>query len=145
MSDFKIIDPDFQARIHKSFHSQPFMEHIGAELIRVEAGFCEIQLPFRQELTQQNGFFHGGVVGTLADNSMGYASYSLMGASDSVLTVEYKLNLVSPGKGERLVARGHVVRSGRTLTVARSDVYAYLDGKEMLCASAQSTMMRLSP
>ena len=144
MADFEIKDPNFQERVRLAFHSQRFMEHLGAELTLIGAGFCEIQLPFREELTQQNGFFHGGIIGTLADNSMGFASFSLMGESDSVLTVEYKLNLVAPGQGEKLRARGEVIRPGRTLTVARADVFAVQDGVEKLCASAQSTMMRIT-
>ena len=145
MANPQPLDPDYKSRVLASFHSQPFMEHLGAEMTHVEPGFCEVRLPFRPELTQQNGFFHGGIVGTLADNSMGYASFSLMDAQDSVLTVEYKLNLVAPGKGELLVAQGQVVRPGRTLTVARADVFVELDGTRVLCASAQSTMMRITP
>ncbi|MDC8003705.1 PaaI family thioesterase [Aureisphaera galaxeae] len=119
------------------------MELIGAELVAVDAGYCEIRLPFREDLTQQHGFFHAGVVGTLADNTAGYAGYSLMQENASVLTVEFKLNLLAPGKGEALVAKANVLKSGRTLTVCRCDVYAVSEGQEKLCAAAQVTLIQL--
>lgn len=117
-------DPEFRERIAASFARQGLMETLGAELTRVEPGFCEIGLPFRPGLSQQHGYFHAGAIGAIADSAGGYAAYSLMGAADSVLSVEYKLNLLAPGRGERLEARGRVLRAGRTLTVCRVDVFA---------------------
>lgn len=143
MADFEARDPDYESRVRASFLKQQFMVYLGAEMTSAHPGFCEIRLPFRPELTQQNGFFHGGIVGTLADNAAGYASYSLMAATDNILTVEYKLNIVAPADGSELIARGHVLRPGRTLTVARSEVYALKNGIEVLCGSAQATMMRM--
>jgi uncharacterized protein (TIGR00369 family) len=143
MTAFEPKDPDFAARVTDSFRRQQFMTTLGAELARVGPGTCEITLPYSDAISQQHGYFHGGVIGTLADNAAGYASFSLMPADATVLTVEYKLNLVSPGKGERLLARGLVLRPGRTLTVAESKVYAVTGGEKSLCAIALATMMCL--
>ncbi len=120
------------------------MHLIGAELADVQAGAVEIHLPHRAEVTQQHGYFHGGVIGTIADNACGYAAYTLAPADHSVLTVEYKLNLMSPGTGERLVARGTVLRPGRTLVVTRADVFSVRDGTEKLAATALATMMLMA-
>ncbi|MFP5286708.1 MAG: PaaI family thioesterase, partial [Thermoanaerobaculia bacterium] len=91
-------DPDFAARVRASFERQGFMRSLGAELIRVEPGACEIRLPFREDLGQQHGYFHAGALGAIADSAGGYAAYTLMGANDSVLSVEYKMNLLAPGR-----------------------------------------------
>ena len=144
MANHEAVDPDFKRRVWDSFARQTFMGFIGAELAEVRPGFCEIRLPYRKELSQQHGFFHGGVVGTLADNVAGYSSYSLAGAGDSVLTVEYKLNLLAPARGDLLIARGDVIRAGRTLVIARSDVFAAQEARETLCATALTTMMILA-
>ena len=141
--DFAPKDPNFQQKVKDSFRRQRFMELIGAELTSIEAGYCEIRLPYREDLTQQHGFFHAGVVGTLADNAAGYAGFSLMEANASVLTVEFKLNLLAPGKGEVLLAKAQVLKSGRTLSVCRCDIYAVNEGKEKLCAAAQVTLIQL--
>ncbi len=143
METFTPKDPDFETRVRESFERQRFMDYIGARLASVGPGSCEIRLPYRRQLAQQHGFFHGGVVGTLADNSAGYAAFSLMPADATILTVEYKINLMAPGKGEELVARGQVVRVGRTLTVSRADVFAIEDGRESICASVLETLIRL--
>ncbi|MDP6067194.1 MAG: PaaI family thioesterase [Alphaproteobacteria bacterium] len=137
-------DPDFARRVAASFERQAFMRHIGAELVAVTPGACEIALPYRPELCQQHGFFHGGVVSTLADNVCGYAAFSLAGAEDSILTVEFKVNILSPGQGERLLARGQVVKAGRTLTISEARVYSVVEGQETLCAVALETLMPLA-
>ncbi|MDH4249119.1 MAG: PaaI family thioesterase [Deltaproteobacteria bacterium] len=144
MAEFTPQDPNYQTRVKASFQRQRFMETLGATLERLEPGVCEIHLAYRPELSQQHGYFHGGLVGTLADNASGYASYTLMGANDSVLTVEYKISLVAPGEGERLVAVGTVVRPGRTLTTARADVFAENRGVRTLCATALATLFTLA-
>ena len=143
MTEFAARDPYFEARVRASFDRQPFMHHVGAELTAVEPGKTEIRLPWRPELGQQHGYFHGGVIGTIADNACGYAAFTLAEADDSVLTVEYKLNFVAPGKGDELIARGEVVKPGRTLTVCEARVYALDKGKERLCAVALETLMLL--
>ena len=120
------------------------MKHPGAELSELRPGHCEIRVRFREQLAQQNGFFHAGVTGAIADSACGYAAYSLMPPDCSVLSVEYKLNLLAPARGELLVARAHVVRSGRTLTICAADVFVVRDGVETLCATSLSTIMALA-
>lgn len=137
-------DPDFAARVRSSFERQGFMRSLGAELTRVEPGACEIRLPFREDLGQQHGWFHAGALGAIADSAGGYAAYTLMGAADSVLAVEYKMNLLAPGRGEAAVARARVVKSGRTLAVCQVEVFVERDGAETLCALMQQTLIRMA-
>ena len=125
--------------VRESFGRQKAMALIGASLSVVESGRVEIELPYRDEITQQKGYVHGGIIGMIADNACGYSAYSLMPASASLVTVEYKINILAPARGS-LVARGEVVKAGRTLTVARAEVYAE-DGTHV--ASMQQTLMML--
>ena len=141
---FEAQDPNFADRIKGSFARQGAMTHLGARLTAVSPGFCEIQVAYSPELSQQHGYFHGGVVGAIADSAAGYAGYSLMPEHASVLTVEYKMNLLSPADGERLIARGHVIKPGRTLVVARADVLVVKEDKENLCATLLQTLMCLA-
>ena len=143
MKDFEAKDPDFAERVRKSFDAQGIMDHIGATLTLIEPGVCEIELPYSDAVSQQYGFFHGGVIGTIADSAGGYAAFGLMDAEDGILTVEYKLNLMAPADGDLLVARGQVVRAGRTLTVARAEVGVVKNGVEVACAAMQQTLMRI--
>ena len=131
-------------RVRESFARQGLMRHLGARLKELAEGRCEIEVDYREELTQQHGYFHAGVTAAIADSACGYAAYTLMGATDSVLTVEYKINLVAPAEGERLVARARVVRSGKTLKVCTADVFGVKGGKESLCATTLSTIMALA-
>jgi uncharacterized protein (TIGR00369 family) len=119
------------------------MGHLGATLAEVKPGYCEIRLPFPPELAQQHGFFHGGVIGTIGDSAGGYAALTLMPAGAGVLTVEYKMNLLAPGDGKLLIARGEVVKAGRSLVVSRADVAVVKDGTETLCATLLQTLMRI--
>ena len=137
---FQPADPAFAPRVRESFGRQRAMTLIGAALTRVEPGLAEVSLPFSEHNTQQKGFVHGGIVGMIADTACGYAAYSLMPASASLVTVEYKINILSPGRGD-LVARAEVIKPGRTLTVARADVYAQ-DGRHV--AAMQQTLMLLA-
>ena len=143
MKDFTATDPDFAERVRKSFDAQGIMDHIGATLTLIEPGVCEIELPYSDAVSQQYGFFHGGVIGTIADSAGGYAAFGLMDAEDSILTVEYKLNLMALADGDLLVARGRVLRAGRTLTVARAEVGVVKNGVEVACAAMQQTLMRI--
>ena len=143
MKDFTATDPDFAERVRKSFDAQGIMDHIGATLTLIEPGVCEIELPYSDAVSQQHGFFHGGVIGTIADSAGGYAAFGLMDAEDGILTVEYKLNLMARADGDLLVARGQVVRAGRTLTVARAEVGVVKNGVEVACAAMQQTLMRI--
>ena len=133
-------DPQFATRIRASFQRQKAMALIGASLTVVEPGRVEVALPWREDLTQQKGFIHGGIIGMIADTACGYAAYSLMPRDSSLVTVEYKINILAPARGA-LVARGEVIRPGRTLTVTRGEVYAE-DGKHI--ASMQQTLMMLA-
>jgi uncharacterized protein (TIGR00369 family) len=143
VSEFTANDPDFAARVQKSFDAQGVMGHIGARLEVIRPGYCEIELPYSDAVSQHYGYFHGGIVGTIADSAGGYAAFSLMDAEDRVLTVEYKLNLMAPADGDMLLARGQVLRPGRTLTVTRAEVSIFKDGRETVCAAMQQTIMRM--
>jgi uncharacterized protein (TIGR00369 family) len=140
---FEAPDPLFADRVRASFARQGVMALIGAEMALVEPGRCEIRLPFRPELSQQHGFFHGGVIGMIADSAGGYAAYTLMPADASVLTVEYKMNLLAPGNGELLIAEGHVLKAGRNLVISRAEVYVVKGGHETHCATIQQTLMTM--
>lgn len=133
----------YRKKVEESFARQQFMQLLNAELVDVQPGFCEIHLPYNERLTQQHGYFHAGAVSTIADNAAGYASFSLMEETASILTVEFKLNLLAPGDGERLIARANVLKSGKTLTICRTEVFAVKNGVEKLCAAAQSTLIQL--
>jgi len=113
------------------------MQLIGARLDAVEPGVVEISIPFREDLTQQDGFIHAGIVTTILDSACGYAAFTLMPAASSVLSVEFKVNLLAPAKGSTISARAEVKRAGRTLTVCSADAFA--DGK--LCATMLGTMI----
>ena len=134
-------DPHFAGRVRASFERQNAMQLIQATMPVIEPGATEIHLPHWQGVEQQHGFVHGGVVGMIADSSAGYAAMTVVPAGASVLTVEYKMNLMAPADGERLIARGRVVRPGRTLIVTQSEVFAIRDGRETLCALMQQTIM----
>jgi uncharacterized protein (TIGR00369 family) len=133
-------DPRFEQRCRESFSRQKAMGLIGASLARVAPGEVDVLLPYRDDLTQQKGYVHGGILGMIADTAAGYSAFSLMPAGCSLVTVEYKINILAPARGS-LVARGRVVRPGRTLTIARAEVYAD-DGKHV--ASMQQTLMLLA-
>jgi uncharacterized protein (TIGR00369 family) len=143
MTAFEPADPGFAARVRDSFARQTIMTLIGAELTRVAPGRVEIDLPFRADLCQQHGFFHAGVTATIADSAGGYAAFTLFPADSSVLTTEYKINLLAPAAGERLRAVGRVVKPGRTLTICEAEVFAVRDGTEKLCAKLLQTLMTM--
>lgn len=143
MRQFEAKDPRFAERVRASFGRQKVMAYLGAELAELRPGHCEIRLPYKPELSQQHGFFHGGVIGVIADSAGGYAAYTLMPADSSVLTVEYKMNLLAPGDGELLIAQGEVLKAGRNLVISRAEVYAVKAGRRTHCASMQQTLMTM--
>lgn len=143
MRMFEPSDPDFQARVCASFARQGVMRTIGAALSRVEPGLVTIELPYRPELSQQHGYFHAGMTSTIADSAAGYAAYSLFPADSSVLTVEFKINLLAPADGERLIATGRVKKPGRTLTICEFEVVALKDGIPTVCALGLETLICL--
>ena len=136
-------DPDWDAKVRASFARQTFMETIGARILALSPGYCEVELPFRRDLLQQNGYLHGGLVTTIAANATGYAAFSLMPPNSSVLGVDYKINLLDPAAGERFIAIGRVLKPGRTLSVVEGDIEAEAAGKRKLIAKMLTTMMCL--
>lgn len=138
---FEPATPDYEARVRASFDRQEAMRFIGAELTEVRPGYCAIVLPIRPELTQQHGYAHAGMVSTIVDTAGGYAGFSLFPPNASVLTVEFKVNLLAPASGERLVAEGFVVKPGRTLSITRGEVHAERHGRRTLVAIMQQTLM----
>jgi uncharacterized protein (TIGR00369 family) len=134
-------DPGYAARVRASFARQGAMRLIGARLTELRPGHCAIELPYRADLTQQHGYIHAGIVSAIADSAGGYAGFSLFPADASVLTVEYKLNLLAPAAGDRLIAVAEVVKPGRTLAITRGEVYAETAGRRTLCAIMQQTLI----
>ncbi len=139
--DLKLRNPDFEAVVRENYSRQYFMLHISAELGKFAPGFCTLHLKSRPELSQQNGFMHGGAVAALADVASGLAAFTLFEAGADILTVELKINYLAPAAGEEIIARGEVVKSGRTLTVVRSEVFAVADGVKTLCAAGMGSLM----
>ena len=135
------LNPSFIEEIRASFGSQSVMTLIGAKLGTIEPGIVEISLPYRDDLAQQHGYLHAGIVTTIADSACGYSAFSLMPAGSEVLSVEFKMNLLRPARGLRFVARGEVIKAGRTLTVVRGDVFGFSDDRKELIATMQGTMM----
>lgn len=131
----------YAARVRESFAKQGAMALIGAELDAVEPGWCSISIVPRASLSQQHGYVHAGIVSTIVDSAGGYAGYTLFPEDSSVLTVEFKLNLLAPAAGERLVAQGFVVKPGRTLVITRGEVHAERAGSRTLVAIMQQTLM----
>lgn len=144
MLQFEPRDPNFEEVIRASFHLQRVMSTIGARLRSVMPGAVEIELPFREDLTQQDGYLHAGITTTIVDSACGYAAFTLMPAGSGVLTVEYKVNFVAPARGEMFIATGRVLRPGRTLTLCNGEVNAEEGEKRTLIAAIQTTMMRIA-
>jgi uncharacterized protein (TIGR00369 family) len=141
---FSPANPDFEQRTRASFARQGAMGLIGAVLEKLEPGRVEISLAFRPELSQQHGFFHAGIISTIADTAGGYAGFTLFPADSGVLTVEFKVNLIAAAEGDRAIAVGQVLRSGRTLTVCHLDAFVEKDGKRVHCATGLQTLMALA-
>jgi uncharacterized protein (TIGR00369 family) len=141
MNSFQPSDPDFESRVRASFAAQKLMMTLRAELAKVAPGEVAIEIPFSEELTQQNGFIHAGVITSIADSACGYAAYTLMAADSAVLSVEFKVNLLSPAIGEKFSARAEVIKPGRTLTICRADVFAINSGEEKMIATMLATMI----
>jgi len=131
----------YEARVRESFARQGAMKLIRAAISEVAPGYCAIAVAPRPELSQQHGYVHAGIVSAIVDSAGGYAGFTLFPEDASVLTVEFKLNLVAPAKGERIVAEGFVVKPGRTLAITRGEVYAEEGGKRTLVAIMQQTLM----
>jgi uncharacterized protein (TIGR00369 family) len=137
------IDPQFADRVRASFATQSIMTTIGAAMTRVAVGEVDIELPFRKDLGQQNGYIHAGVIATILDSACGYAGYTLIPSAANMLTVEFKINLLRPAVGDKFIARGRVVKPGKTLTVCTGEVVAIGPDGEKAVAVMTSTLMTL--
>ena len=141
---FTPADGAFEQRVRASFARQRLMTTIGAELTSVSPGEVVIELPFREDLTQQHGYLHAAITTAIVDSACGYAAYTLMPADAAVLTVEFKVNFLAPAAGRRFVADGRVTKPGRTLTVTMGDVVALTDAGQKTIATMLATMMVVS-
>lgn len=133
-------NPNFVDEVRTSFAAQSIMQLIGAELTLIQPGLVEIALPYRQDLTQQDGYLHAGIITTIADSAAGYAAFTLMPAGARVLSVEFKVNLLRPASGASFLARAEVIKPGKTLTVVRADVFGLEEGERTLVATLLGTM-----
>jgi len=143
MTTYRPRDDAFEARVRDSFSRGAILKVLGTRMSRCEPGFVELSQPVTPVTLQHHGYVHGGVISTLMDIAGGHAAQTLMGAADSVLTVEFKINMLAPGDGETLRAEGHVVRPGKRVTVCRMDLYAVKDGIETPICIGQGTYMRM--
>lgn len=136
-------DENFVEKVRASFSAQSVMKLIGAEITKIEAGAVDIELPYRKDLTQQNGFVHAGIITAIADTACGYAAFSLMPKDADVLSVEFKVNLLSPAIGEKFLAEGRVLRAGKTLTIVQGNVFAVSENQQKHVAMMLATLMCL--
>lgn len=141
MPEYAFYDPGYPGILIENFNSQKTMRWLGATLTDVRPGFAEVTLPWREEFTQQSQSVHGGLLATIADNAGGYAAWTLEPNDSNMLAVEFKINLLAEARGDPIIARGYVVKHGRSLSVSRIDIYSVEDGEEKLCAVMQQTLM----
>ena len=144
MTSFDSVDPAFADRVRESFGRQAVMKTIGAALIKVSPGEVHVELPFRTDLTQQHGFLHAAVITAIVDSACGFAALTLAPRDAAVLTIEYKVNFLSPGSGERMTARARVLKRGRAVTICAGDVYAQQGQKERHIATMIATIANVS-
>ena len=140
----KIIDPDYESRIRSSFAKQGVMQTFGARLVKVAPREVVIEFAYTPSLSQQHGYIHAGAITTVVDSACGYAAYTLMAADSEVLTIEYKVNFMSPARGEMFRCIGRVLRAGRTITVCSGDVVAVAGGEEKVVATMLATMIEVA-
>lgn len=138
---YEVKDPAYEVKVRESFGKQAVMTLIGASLLKTAPGEVTIELPFRSDLTQQNGFLHAGILATVLDSACGYSAFTLMPPGAQVLSIEFKINLMSPAIGEKLIAKGHVVRAGRTVTVCDATGFMEQDNSTKAVAKITATMM----
>lgn len=141
MTSFSFSDPNFESRVRANFAKQGMLTTLGGSIGLVRPGEVHLLAPFDARFTQQDGFLHAGVVTTLMDSACGYAAFSLMPADSRVLSVEFKVNLLAPARGERYRAEGRVIKHGRTLTVCEGKLFSIEKEQETLCAIMQATMI----
>lgn len=145
MVEFAAKNPDFESRTRQSFDRQQMMKTLGIRLRSVGPGRVELEMPYHADFTQQHGFLHAGTVSTALDSACGYAAFSLMPADAAVLTIEFKVNLLSPARGERFLFRAEVIKPGRTISLADGRAWAVGEnGDEKLIATMTATMMAVT-
>jgi uncharacterized protein (TIGR00369 family) len=140
----RLAEPGFEERVAESFARQAVMRLVGATLTCITPGLIEIEMPFGADLTQQHGFLHAGIISTALDSACGYAALSLMPKEAAVLTIEFKVNLLAPGRGERFLFRGEVTKPGRNIIVSDGKAFAVDDGEARLIATMTGTMMAIA-
>ncbi len=138
---FEPSDPDYQRKVQNSFARQGAMQALNITIERLEPGWIELKLPYQKAFTQQHGFLHAGIISTALDSACGYAAFSLMPKEAAVLSVEFKVNLLSPAKGDSFRVVGHVIKPGKTITVCQAEAYAYFDHQNKLIAQMAGTIM----
>ena len=143
MNDPAPKDPRFETRVRASFAKQGLMGTLGASIARISPGAVDLVLPMSPAVSQQRGFMHAGAVASIADSAAGYAALTLMPPGAGVLTAEFKINLLAPARGDRIVARGRVIKAGRTLTLAQTEVFAEREGQERLVSLLTATLMTI--
>ena len=141
MTQFVVKDPSFEEKVKESFYRQEAMRTIGARVVLVEPGYIELEFIYSQKLTQQHGYIHAGMTSAVLDSACGYAAFSLMPKNTEVLTIEFKINLLSPAQGERFMAIGRVKKPGRTITVCDGELFAFSEGSKKLVATMTGTLM----
>ena len=140
-TQFKPSDESFDAKVRESFNRQEIMKTVNASILAVRPGEVELEFPYQANLTQQHGFIHAGIVSTVLDSACGYAAFSLMPKDADVLTIEFKINLLSPAKGSRFKTVGTVKKPGKNITVTQGELFSYEDGKQTLVATMVGTIM----
>ncbi len=141
MPEYEFYDPQYPELLKANFYRQKTMRWIGAQLTDVRPGYAEVTLPWREEFTQQSNSIHGGILATIGDNAGGYAAWTLEPNDANMLAVEFKINILGAAKGDPIIARGSVVKHGRTLTISRVDIFSVAKGLEKLCAIMQQTLL----
>ncbi len=141
---FTVKDTLYKEKVRESFSLQDVMNTIGAAPVLIEPGHVEIEFAYKKNLTQHHGFIHAGIVSTVLDSACGYAAYTLMPENTSVLTIEFKINLLSPAQGDKFVAIGKVKKPGRTITVSEGELFALHAGSSKLVATMTGTLMTMS-
>jgi len=144
MPGFAPKNPDYRAVATATFDSQQAMRTLGISIERLAPGEIELAMPYRADLTQQNGFIHAGIITAALDSACGIAAFTLMPADSDILTVEFKTNLLAPAKGQRFAFRASVVKPGRTLTVCEAQAFAWHDDAETLIATMTGTLIALT-
>lgn len=143
MHHFSVKDPNYSERVRSSFNQQQAMRTLGTHILNIEPGVVELGFKHCERLTQQHGFIHAGIVSTVLDSACGYAAFSLMPVDTAVLTIEFKINLLAPAKGDSFIAIGQVKKPGRTITVCDGELYAVIDKERKLVATMTATLMAI--